>query len=123
MRQPPPTPTRPDPLFPYTSLFRSGMGEGCLRPRAPGEESQALTDGRVLSAHSPLEAYVPAWQVAGPCWQTPPSCAPLGSAPGNRCSTSPFARSVEHTSELQSLMRISYAVFCLTINNHNPIEN
>src|SRR3546814_4842594 len=39
-------------------------------------------------------------------------------------SAAPFAnctsmRSEEHTSELQSLMRISYAVFCLTKKNHN----
>src|SRR3546814_9208250 len=32
-----------------------------------------------------------------------------------------FARSEEHTSELQSLMRISYAVFCLTKQNKNTI--
>src|SRR3546814_2603484 len=32
------------------------------------------------------------------------------------------ARSEEHTSELQSLMRISYAVFCLTKNTHNNTE-
>src|SRR3546814_6202627 len=31
------------------------------------------------------------------------------------------SRSEEHTSELQSLMRISYAVFCLKKNNHNII--
>src|SRR3546814_5033958 len=31
-------------------------------------------------------------------------------------------RSEEHTSELQSLMRISYAVFCLKKNHHTPIE-
>src|SRR3546814_6792625 len=32
-------------------------------------------------------------------------------------------RSEEHTSELQSLMRISYAVFCLKNNTHNIIQN
>src|SRR3546814_9186534 len=34
-------------------------------------------------------------------------------AAGRRCCRSPRGRSEEHTSELQSLMRISYAVFCL----------
>src|SRR3546814_10381376 len=34
-----------------------------------------------------------------------------------------FARSEEHTSELQSLMRISYAVFCLKKNNNNKVTN
>src|SRR3546814_4266842 len=40
------------------------------------------------------------------------------SAPHRRGRTSPDLRSEEHTSELQSLMRISYAVFCLKINNY-----
>src|SRR3546814_6861260 len=37
----------------------------------------------------------------------------LSSTPGCRGSMAPDSRSEEHTSELQSLMRISYAVFCL----------
>src|SRR3546814_16466155 len=107
----PPRSTRTDTLFPYTTLFRSarhGLGRGGqlqlrrvrfqrdeflpeLRPRP-----HALPDGR----------------------GTEPSRRkllhrerPLGhpSATGADCR----ARSEEHTSELQSLMRISYAVFCL----------
>src|SRR3546814_9344166 len=42
-----------------------------------------------------------------------------------RCGYIQFARSEEHTSELQSLMRISYAVFCLKTKNtqhHNKID-
>src|SRR3546814_2020038 len=35
----------------------------------------------------------------------------------SRCSARPERRSEEHTSELQSLMRISYAIFCLKQNN------
>src|SRR3546814_9470664 len=37
-------------------------------------------------------------------------------------ATGVFARSEEHTSELQSLMRISYAVFCLKKKNKNTIQ-
>src|SRR3546814_5091614 len=37
------------------------------------------------------------------------------------CPAASSRRSEEHTSELQSLMRISYAVFCLKTNNHNII--
>src|SRR3546814_6751350 len=44
---------------------------------------------------------------------TPPSDAPDYTRPGPR-----IARSEEHTSELQSLMRISYAVFCLKKKQH-----
>src|SRR3546814_7107729 len=38
------------------------------------------------------------------------------------CTGHMFKRSEEHTSELQSLMRISYAVFCLKKKNHKPIQ-
>src|SRR3546814_6296576 len=49
----------------------------------------------------------------GSCFENQPcvgkaNSVPLGSLSGQRCM-----RSEEHTSELQSLMRISYAVFCL----------
>src|SRR3546814_4283540 len=37
--------------------------------------------------------------------------------PGNRSNPGWYSRSAEHTSELQSLMRISYAVFCLNTKN------
>src|SRR3546814_1991938 len=40
----------------------------------------------------------------------------LGDTGGTRAAVAPFGRSEEHTSELQSLMRISYAVFCLKKN-------
>src|SRR3546814_6972459 len=71
-----------------------------------------------------------------------PPCHPRGEAPGFLASTSPRTwlrqafvapvkrdwtiRSEEHTSELQSLMRISYAVFCLkkkTKQNQTPRSN
>src|SRR3546814_9377292 len=42
---------------------------------------------------------------------------------GKRGMLDAFARSEEHTSELQSLMRISYAVFCLKKNNTNTTIN
>src|SRR3546814_2947160 len=41
----------------------------------------------------------------------------LPRAPGEDVDLAPLVRSEEHTSELQSLMRISYAVFCLKKNN------
>src|SRR3546814_4086976 len=46
---------------------------------------------------------------------------PVGIALVSRVSHCPSFRSEEHTSELQSLMRISYAVFCLKKKNHNKI--
>src|SRR3546814_4064578 len=80
----PPRSTRTDTLFPYTTLFRSG-GEGFAVPRGG---SLRRSWGRTACRY-----------VDGPR-RLPPRCP--------RCG-----RSEEHTSELQSLMRISYAVFCL----------
>src|SRR3546814_4367001 len=90
----PPRSTRTDTLFPYTTLFRSAAGAPAWshRPRCPGEY---------------------------PCDRAPaPESAaahrrhPAGDR-RNRSARAQGPRSEEHTSELQSLMRISYAVFCL----------
>src|SRR3546814_4997119 len=83
----PPRSTRTDTLFPYTTLFRSAAPD---RPR-PGRAGWSAPKSRF-----------PYDQAAG-FLRRPATRRPLGSAP----------RSEEHTSELQSLMRISYAVFCL----------
>src|SRR3546814_13620464 len=88
----PPRSTRTDTLFPYTTLFRSLLALGILqqleaRAAACVERHELAVDDR--------EAAKPA----------------QGGA--NRRIFSRQVRSEEHTSELQSLMRISYAVFCL----------
>src|SRR3546814_5573153 len=96
----PPRSTRTDTLFPYTTLFRSQR-----RPTTALEEIGAV---EVLEPGDRL-AY-----------------RGLGAAEEISCGREAF-RSEEHTSELQSLMRISYAVFCLkkkiitknTAENHN----
>src|SRR3546814_6874524 len=90
----PPRSTRTDTLFPYTTLFRSRHFE--FRP-----------------ATSPQVALpIPADQgvVAGSGSVFPRPC--------HFCAT----RSEEHTSELQSLMRISYAVFCLKKKTYLDIK-
>src|SRR3546814_14455788 len=86
----PPRSTRTDTLFPYTTLFRS-IDE--LIHAAGLEPLQARIDMCQFEAHrGTLEAVKEMSNWKGP----------LGNG-----------RSEEHTSELQSLMRISYAVFCL----------
>src|SRR3546814_4510340 len=88
----PPRSTRTDTLFPYTTLFRSLHVRARLAQRHQLPEAQRPGCQRVRGALlGPL--VLPA-QRAGP-------------VPGGD------PRSEEHTSELQSLMRISYAVFCL----------
>src|SRR3546814_4017647 len=85
----PPSSTLTDTLLPYTTLFRSDAGAGCVRPRAqPSGIPWHAT--RQYAATNRLAAW---WQRIA-VWRAK-------------------ERSEEHTSELQSLMRISYAVFCL----------
>src|SRR3546814_6594433 len=84
----PPRSTRTDTLFPYTTLFRSYSKIYVIRRLDPRISLHAL-----------------------PTKPIPPSTA-AGRGPGQE--EGPLARrSEEHTSELQSLMRNSYAVFCL----------
>src|SRR3546814_8113974 len=92
----PPRSTRTDTLFPYTTLFRSPVY------------------GRPISRR---------WRCrsADDCpWRTA-RCGGLRSA-GSGARESRSSRSEEHTSELQSLMRISYAVFCLKKKNKHKMN-
>src|SRR3546814_3060300 len=95
MRRRPPRSTRTDTLFPYPTLVRSGR-DFAVR-RAP--PVQAVLNPNLPT---PVQSLVPvtgasaAWTISG---------LKLG-----------LPRSEEHTSELQSLMRISYVVFCLKKN-------
>src|SRR3546814_9217944 len=88
----PPRSTRTDTLFPYTTLFRSAHA-GSNRRRAPPDRRGGCCPP-VEKASCPGN---------GPCRNHGKTARP---SPGSQ-------RSEEHTSELQSLMRISYAVFCL----------
>src|SRR3546814_4106065 len=83
-----------DTLFPYTTLFRSHrIG---LDHAAGGRLPAGATVGLTLAGPARAQRH-------------PGSTGDRGSAGDTGCAT----RSEEHTSELQSLMRISYAVFCL----------
>src|SRR3546814_6597502 len=84
----PPRSTRTDTLFPYTTLFRSRI----LNPLVVLDSTLARC--AVARVHHP----------SGLDQQQLYFCVGTGHV---------FDRSEEHTSELQSLMRISYAVFCL----------
>src|SRR3546814_9404798 len=92
----PPRSTRTDTLLPYTTLFRSWRVCGpmptslCARPMAQRANVRSNASGN-------RSIELRAW------------CASCSNGPG----TMSTERSEEHTSELQSLMRISYAVFCL----------
>src|SRR3546814_5534603 len=99
----PPRSTRTDTLFPYTTLFRSG-----LEAARAGLEA-AFADGIRACAIVFMHGYrYPAHEAAVAKLAREIGFAQVSTSHG----TSPL-RSEEHTSELQSLMRISYAVFCL----------
>src|SRR3546814_3704335 len=102
----PPRSTRTDTLFPYTTLFRSQRA--LLRSRGDGGAvGHAHRDRRSLAAgHGKLGP-------AGPAAASGGGDRPRRGAPVVDQIARQGDRSEEHTSELQSLMRISYAVFCL----------
>src|SRR3546814_1651807 len=91
----PPRSTRTDTLFPYTTRFRSLAGEG-------DDALLVVNEADALPHFERVDA--------GTAW------AGLARIEARRLTDDarfPKDRSEEHTSELQSLMRISYAVFCL----------
>src|SRR3546814_4753264 len=95
----PPRSTRTDTLFPYTTLFRSGEVNGKVRVNTAGGHLELAKVKGPVWAHT-SGGHITASDIDGP--------AELHTRGGHIVS-----RSEEHTSELQSLMRISYAVFCL----------
>src|SRR3546814_7391420 len=100
----PPRSTRTDTLFPYTTLFRS------VAPARRGEHAVAVEGlAAVAQAPSVHQSVCRAGVEAAHFAQTRQQ-GEVGDAAQVEHRT---VRSEEHTSELQSLMRISYAVFCL----------
>src|SRR3546814_2779636 len=106
----PPRSTRTDTLFPYTTLFRSGLhAAGTIAYEAGYALEPRLTRlARALPKGEPLLWFGLFKDVQRLSAADVPS---LLHAPAAKLEP---PRSEEHTSELQSLMRISYAVFCLT---------
>src|SRR3546814_4187146 len=100
----PPRSTRTDTLFPYTTLFRSREEERAI----------VLALERYFLQESP---HPDPWVLAGRLEATG-----YGSLQARRHTDTAW-RSEEHTSELQSLMRTSYAVFCLKKKIHEPKQH
>src|SRR3546814_10826168 len=92
----PPRSTRTDTLFPYTTLFRSQIGQILI-----GFDLESDRIGNTIVAEHDFVAALAQPQDGGHFEKTP----------GKHFDNA--LRSEEHTSELQSLMRNSYAVFCL----------
>src|SRR3546814_9256176 len=105
----PPRSTRTDTLFPYTTLFRSeaGASESLAADLVTEDTSRfaSASIGMSRSSSTLCAAQGREMHESEPASAHMSSRVPLAS--------SAMLRSEEHTSELQSLMRISYAVFCL----------
>src|SRR3546814_7562348 len=100
----PPRSTRTDTLFPYTTLFRSvgARNDACGRRRA-----------KIDPGRTPLHRRAPEFGLE----------IGVGGDTERNAARAFDQRSEEHTSELQSLMRISYAVFCLKKKKKNKKEH
>src|SRR3546814_3834143 len=96
----PPRSTRTDTLFPYTTLFRSDLKAeyGFDMAAGPARSAADTDDGGAIDPAKVIDITA-------------------------RLDADGTLRSEEHTSELQSLMRISYAVFCLKKNKTTQLAN
>src|SRR3546814_3036692 len=106
----PPRSTRTDTLFPYTTLFRSIINHDLSTPTNGYEQFSIVGHGLETLAFVMVESYRIQDQ----------KLFERTKEAFKRHVTVAEDRSEEHTSELQSLMRISYAVFCL--KNNKPIQ-
>src|SRR3546814_5262108 len=122
----PPRSTRTDTLFPYTTLFRS---HGLAADRGVRAPDRLSCGHGVRALGLPREDRAPADLGGNPDVPDEPVatdvavrrvglCEPRADLQNAGDRRFP-ARSEEHTSELQSLMRISYAVFCLKTKKHS----
>src|SRR3546814_8278662 len=111
MIRPPPQSTRTDTLFPYTPLFRAEVGgSGAVAAAATLKASGVkaiftLDEGSIVLTDTPV--------IDGPA---------IMIGIGEKGYATLKVRSEEHTSELQSLMRNSYAVFCLKKKKQNQMS-
>src|SRR3546814_10281505 len=104
----PPRSTRTATLFPYTTLFRSLDTVVVTGTSLAAVDTTSAVVGTTLNLD--IVESLPTGRTYQSYLQLVPCVKP--SVDGNPSSKS-GVRSEEHTSELQSLMRISYAVFCL----------
>src|SRR3546814_10476956 len=130
----PPRSTRTDTLFPYTTLFRSDPHTEAPTEMTKGEQRLAkLLEGRVAGEPQSCITNYPTSRMEvidktayvfgrGHTIYVQRTQHPETIDDDDVLIMRLYGRSEEHTSELQSLMRISYAVFCLKKKNTQQIQ-
>src|SRR3546814_1524373 len=111
----PPRSTRTDTLFPYTTLFRS-LDNGWWCSRVNAGIINARHGVRDQSPESAKHAAIEPTRAIRRTGRLGAALTVMVAPAQAHSKVAAGPRSEEHTSELQSLMRSSYAVFCLTKN-------
>src|SRR3546814_10592699 len=109
MKRRPPISTRTDTLFPYTTLFRSRQRQLGIDRLDVGDRVDPVVDVDDVVVLEAAHHVGDRIDLADVGEELVAKALAAGRARDEPCDV----RSEEHTSELQSLMRISYAVFCL----------
>src|SRR3546814_8322947 len=134
MTRRPPKSTRTDTLFPYTTLFRSNA-QRSLQPaalfieqqhrRGHDERQHDRRDHQMVDPAAHGSRSSPSTWSVPVCPRDASSTTRSNAVVAKEMTMAVRTRSEEHTSELQSLMRISYAVFCLKKKQktHQKIPN
>src|SRR3546814_10256835 len=117
MKPQPPRSTRTDPPFPYTTLFRSMEHHEAVGALHAGL-ADAVDEGQLAAA---IGRQILDQQHPGAVLHLALDPGVAAEALRLLADVGHRQRSEEHTSELQSLMRISYAVFCLKKKKHKSI--
>src|SRR3546814_8979342 len=127
MKRRPPISTRTDTLFPYTTRFRSGDRQRRSEQRATAEAHDRHAGGHARAIREPLDQRRNRRDVADAEADAAKHAITqidqgevmhLDAEIRHDGTAAEAARSEEHTSELQSLMRHSYAVLCLKKKQH-----
>src|SRR3546814_4472853 len=120
----PPRSTRTDTLFPYTTRCRSGPGGGHAQFDQPPCRKQAWrVEGRLQRVPVEIAAVGVEDLALGAAFLAGAGAHGIGGFQHQQRLRAGDHRSEEHTSELQSLMRISYAVFCLKKKKHTTTHH
>src|SRR3546814_4874141 len=103
----PPRSTRTDTLFPYTTLFRSGLARNVVSKLLEQHMMSSFNAKITIDAKEKTKAIFDSISTDNDFYPENPTKTNMS------LNDKITIRSEEHTSELQSLMRISYDVFCL----------